>query len=572
LIDLAREVIAGPRKIGFLGIAMSPEGFSLLYSSWLPVRRAKGARETLRPAEIVTGIGDDPVVAFDWPRADLDAAAREFLIGLLSTACWRQIGEGWAAWWEEPPDAATLDACFAPFAHAFVLDGPGPRFLQDEAELESDAVGVGMLLMDMPGRGLFNRSHAIATMARGSAAISLFALQVFAPSGGRGHRTSLRGGGPLTTLLLPGPLTPGEPVPLWHQLWANVWWDDQWPDPADRPEAVFPWLGPTRVSDKGQTTTPEDVHPAQAFWGMPRRIRLDFEFNEEAAPCGLTGAVDRVIVRTYRTRPHGNNYAAWSRGHPLTPYYRKDSEWLPRQPRPERLGYRDWVGLVLADAAAAGATPAPAAAVVAAEHRLERMPPNVRHGTCLYAAGYDMDKMKPRGFVESEMPVRLVAEVVREDYEVVVRNLVFGAREAQGLLSGAIRTALWDREAPDASAGVRGLARERFWDETEGLFHSAVAALADALEATAADDDEAITTVMMSTRNGWREGLRRHVLAILDDLVPLDALEERDPERLVAARRNLVSGLSGCGKAGGLFYAALGLPPPEPKAKRRKAA
>lgn len=79
------------------------------------------------PDVLTAGVEDDPIVAFDWPRADLDAGAREFLIGSLSTACWRQVVEGWEDWWAEPPGAAALDACFAPFRDAFLLDGPGPR-------------------------------------------------------------------------------------------------------------------------------------------------------------------------------------------------------------------------------------------------------------------------------------------------------------------------------------------------------------------------------------------------------------------------------------------------------------
>ena len=559
---------------------MSSEPFSLLDAAWLPVRRASGVRVRIRPADLTTGIEDDPIVAFDWPRADLDAGAREFLIGLLSTTCWRQIGDDWEDWWHEPPDTATLDACFAPFRDAFLLDGPGPRFLQDQAELDGEAVPVGALLIDTPGANalrkntdLFVKRGRIEVLSRAAAAIGLFTLSAYAPAGGAGIRTSLRGGGPLTTLLLPGPRVPDQPVPLWHQLWANVFWDDGWDDPFERPERVFPWLAPTRVSDKGQVTTPEDVHPAQAFWGMPRRIRLDFEANEDGAPCDLTGAVDAVVARTYRTRPHGTNYAAWSLGHPLTPYYRSkptDPEWLPVHPQPGRLGYRDWVGLVLGDADGNASTRAPAAAVVQAEKRLGRMAQEVRRGTRLHAAGYDMDNMKPRGFVESEMPVRIVAQAVQDDFEVVVRNLVLGAREAQGILSSSVRHALWDREAPGADAGPRGLARERFWDETERPFHVIVGDLAEALEQTS--DDDAILEIMRRTRERWRDALRQRVLAIFDALVPLDALEERDAERLVAARRNLLWGLVGYGKAGGRFYAELGLPPPESKGKGSKAA
>ena len=207
----------------------------------------------------------------------------------------------------------------------------------------------------------------------------------------------------------------------------------------------------------------------------------------------------------------------------------------------------------------------------------------------LHAAGYDMDDMKPRGFVESEMPVRLVREDFRGEFEVVVRNLVLGAREAQGILASALRTALWNREAPGASAGARGLARERFWDETERPFHDAVAALAGGLEAAGgeaaletATADDAIPAIMTSARKRWRDQLRRSVFGIFDALVPLDQIEERRFERVengrslpggpIVARRNLRSGLYGYGKAGNAFYDALGLPPPERKRKGSKAA
>ena len=94
--------------------------------------------------------------------------------------------------------------------------------------------------------------------------------------------------------------------------------------------------------------------------------------------------------------------------------------------------------------------------------------------------------------------------------------------------------------------------------------------LAEALEQTS--DDDAILEIMRRTRERWRDALRQRVLAIFDALVPLDALEERDAERLVAARRNLLWGLTGYGKAGGRFYAELGLPPPESRRKGSKAA
>ena len=74
-------------------------------------------------------------------------------------------------------------------------------------------------------------------------------------------------------------------------------------DPAPRLDLprIFPWLAPTRVSAEGVTTTPQDVDELQQYWGMPRRIRLDFEPNVDRRACDLTGIIDDVIVCTYRT-------------------------------------------------------------------------------------------------------------------------------------------------------------------------------------------------------------------------------------------------------------------------------
>ena len=48
----------------------------------------------------------------------------------------------------------------------------------------------------------------------------------------------------------------------------------------------------------------------------------------------------------------------------------------------------------------------------------------------------------------------------------------------------------------------------------------------------------------------------------------MEAIEERDIERLVRARTGLGVGLAGYGKAGADFYKVLGLPPREPAGKK----
>ena len=110
--------------------------FNLIGRAWLPARRADGSVEHIRPADITSDIDGNPIMAVDWPRADFRVAAIEFLIGLVATACPPvDDEEAWLEGWDKPPTPGMLTAALAPIAHAFDLDGPGPRFLQDLEEL-----------------------------------------------------------------------------------------------------------------------------------------------------------------------------------------------------------------------------------------------------------------------------------------------------------------------------------------------------------------------------------------------------------------------------------------------------
>jgi CRISPR system Cascade subunit CasA len=176
--------------------------FSLLTEAWLPApRRASGSTHTIRHCDLTDGIDSDPIVALDWPRADFRLASLEFLIGLLATACPpADDDDGWFTWWEAPPTPDILHAAFAPFAEAFVLDGSGPRFMQDLEDFGGETNPVETLLIDAPGDQTkkknadhFVKRDAVTTMSRAAAAMSLFTLQSFAPAGGAGNRVGLRG-------------------------------------------------------------------------------------------------------------------------------------------------------------------------------------------------------------------------------------------------------------------------------------------------------------------------------------------------------------------------------------------
>ncbi|WP_348265452.1 type I-E CRISPR-associated protein Cse1/CasA, partial [Salmonella enterica] len=69
------------------------------------------------------------------------------------------------------------------------------------------------------------------------AGIALFAIQTNSAAGGAGYRVGMRGGGPLTRLVVP---QEEDKYTLWEKLWVNVLAQEEPPDLAKHP-LIFPW-------------------------------------------------------------------------------------------------------------------------------------------------------------------------------------------------------------------------------------------------------------------------------------------------------------------------------------------
>ncbi|HET9848465.1 MAG TPA: type I-E CRISPR-associated protein Cse1/CasA [Candidatus Dormibacteraeota bacterium] len=535
--------------------------FNLVDEQWLPARRADGHIEHIRPAEITSGIDTNPVVGIEWPRADFRIGSIEFLIGLIATACPpADDEEAWVEGWENPPSPEALAEAFVPLTHAFNLDGPGPRFLQDFDELPGEPDSPETLLIEASGANtrrnntaLLVKAGRITHLSRAAAAISLFTLQCYAPSGGRGNLTSVRGGGPLTTLASPGGV--GR-YSLWHLVWANTPRVSQ-PRGADL-SRVFPWLAPTRTADRFRATTPAEAHSLQAFWGMPRRIRLNFADNAECLPCDLTGVVDPAIVTGWRQRPNGIKYVAWE--HPLSPAYKdnKSGAWLPVHAQPGGIGYRHWLAIAVGDEAG---TRRPARAISDWRARSVNVLPS---GTSsrLFAAGYDMDNMKARAFVESEMPLPGTEPQASEAFDKVARRLVEAAGLTASALRNAVRQARFSRDTSTDSAPLASI-YENFWSTTQDPFFNLIEPITKAAGSWEAALD--------SVAPAWHWALKSTALRVFDEAAPLDpSTASFDPRRIVEARRNLFGTLDGRGPIGSRVFEALQLPLPEPKGKQRR--
>jgi CRISPR system Cascade subunit CasA len=520
--------------------------FNLLHNRWLPVRRRDGARACISPAQITDDIDGNPVVAIDWPRADFRIATLEFLIGLLATAHPPADEEAWLERWQQPPTPNELTAAFAPYAHAFNPDGDGPRFMQDfDAASGGKLEAPEALLLDTPGentiehnRDLMVRPDRFRRLSRASAAIALYTLQTYAPSGGRGYRTSVRGSSPLTTMVLPG----GADRPLWHMLWANV--PEGLPPAEHDLPRVFPWLAPMRVSPPpvGAITTPDHAHDLQCWWGTPRRIYLVCEPTTQGARCDLTGD-DIAMISGCVQLQYGVNYdsATWS--HPLTPYeHTKQNVWRPCRTDPA-VGYRHWAALVTGDN-----NERPAAVVSAWHRRAMDLDATTREQARLLYAGLACKQAKLEAFVESEMPLPGSASPeAQQAIAFLTQRLIAATSVVERALTQAMPRALADMA-------------DLLWPRTEPRFYQI---LRDAKPAAGAPVEQPLTDIAQS----WRGHLQAVALALFDEARPLTDPAVRDPARIVKDRKTLTDAMRGYRARGKALFEALLLPRPKGKAR-----
>ncbi|MBM3518222.1 MAG: type I-E CRISPR-associated protein Cse1/CasA, partial [Alphaproteobacteria bacterium] len=380
---------------------------------------------------------------------------------------------------------------------------------------------------------LFVKRAEVAVLSRALAAAALLTLQTYAPSGGKGHRTSLRGGGPLTTLVVAAP-EEGPPT-LWAQLWPNVLTKEQIAQlPGGNRKgvlaAIFPWMGATRVSGAGQVTAPDQVHPLQAFWGMPRRIRLSFE-SAQGRTCSLAGPADHTLVARYRSKSYGTNYkGGWL--HPLSPHYgNKEGAWLPVHAGQGGVSYRHWLGLIQDDR---NENRQPAAVV--SHFRLRRHPytGNKPQSFRFHAFGYDMDNMKARCWYDETMPLHVIDASRRNEFEKRIEAIITAAGIAAKAVQRAVKEGLFGPKAE--VRGDLGSIGERFWRDTERDFSATVSLLRVQLE-SGADPTELVLR--------WRANLGQAAERIFDDTVPMESVGDGAFRRIVEARRTLVRTLRG---------------------------
>jgi CRISPR system Cascade subunit CasA len=529
---------------------------NLLEAKWMPVRLRDGSLTWVAPHQLA----DEEVAGFDAPRADFNGALAQFAIGLLQTVAPVDSPMRWRTLFNSPPSADTLRDWFAPHAAAFEFDGDGARFMQDFdlRSIEGDAVGIAGLLIETPGENTLknNGDHFVKrglaeALCQHCAVLALFTLQVNAPAGGAGHRTGLRGGGPLTTLLVAQP-RPAAPRSLWHDLWLNVQEFPRFMGNTGRgdktaPHLTFPWLASIgAIQKEGGETSPIQVHPAHAFWAMPRRIRFDFDSVRHGV-CDLCGCKSDRLLHQYATRNYGLNYKGpWQ--HPLSPYYEAKDGWLPLHPQPGGIGYRHWLGCLLG--MQNDKRKLRVASVIdgfLANSTERKTGIELR----LWAFGFDMDNMKARCWYEAILPIYSIGECAPEARTSLREDVGYwlaGTDLAASYLRGAVKDAWFRGDARGSFEFIDA----SFWSRTEPAFY---ALLKERIE-VARDDEE---PDRLAAAGAWLNVIRNAALVLFDgQFVGAGLIERQHPARVSAAYRFLRTSLYG-----NKLREALGLPPIE---------
>ncbi len=450
---------------------------NLIEEAWIPVRLRGGAHVRIAPFQLTVGIESDPIVRIDSPRADFNGALLELLIGLLQTEVAPDDRSGWIDWKLNPPSPDELHDQMARAAPWFNLLGDGARFMQSLDVFDGQEKGIGDLIIGEPpfemikkNTDLFVKRGRVGGLCQCCTAAALYTANAYSPAAGRGHRTSLRGGGPVTTVIEADPATEADSQTLWHLCWLNVLPRGRFESlvPGNRglttASSIYPWAGPTRTSEGGESTTPEDMSPYHVFWGMPRRIRLHDDHLRPGSCDICSGEGD--LISGFDLRHGGVNYqGAWV--HPLTPHsFAESGEPAPLHMPRGGLGYRNWAALTVGRPQRSARREAAAVVFEALQDR-RRITGRAR----VHAFGFDVDNAKIRGWYGYSAPVYGLDEeannLLRDDAD----NLILAADEVAGNLRSTLGKARATGKAPDVAIAA-------FYRETEPAFLAAIDRLA----------------------------------------------------------------------------------------------
>lgn len=514
---------------------------NLLQDQWITIQRKNGGIEKIAPYQITDGVkSDNPIVDIVTPRPDFKGALYQFLIGLIQTIYPPKDDTEWDDRFTDPPSPEELKKATDKIDFAFDLFGEEVRFMQDISIIdESSATDISSLFIDSPGENTvkenkdhFVKRNTINCLCPNCAAVGLFTLQTNSPSGGQGHLTSIRGGGPLTTILKYDTKRIEDLIykTLWSDIYMNVMPKQYFHDKdkkLDQHLYIFPWITGNFIKrDKnGSKATTKDLHPLAVYWSYPRRIYLHRTQGDK--PCDICQEHSKDTIESFSMKPYGLDYGGGGWVHPLSPYYfKKDKElgdtWFPYHPQPGGIIYNNWLAFIYGKT-----NESRNAQVINYFHEKGR-----KEGqTQVYAFGYDMDNMKARCWYESSIPLYRIEPSYIDTFESAVTSLLQASTQVANNLQNTVKNA-WFSEGSKPKGSLDYI-KISFFKATENQFFTNVKAIRDNIDADSPLDDY--------TKWEWVKYLNEESLKIFDLYVESGSIEFENIKRIVNARTSLIS-------------------------------
>lgn len=521
------------------------KNYNLLNEDWIPVRRESGQEDWIAPHEVLDS--EDPPIAIVAPRADFTGALTEFLVALAQTTFAPLRAGDIKKLIFSPPTAQEWKSQLHPLKPAFELWGDGPAFMQDLARDFGKAKPSEQLLINAPGNNTIKKNkdlfvkHADIVLGPRAAAMAILTRQIYDNGLGGGYRSTLRGAGPITTIILGSTLW--ETICL-NLSTASVW--DQDVEAVQAPTAnVFPWMAPTQTSEGSKPpVTPEDLeHPFAVFWPMPGRYRLIFVDRDEPVECSVTGELTRRVAVEFEAAQYGNNYEG-PFVHPLSPF-EVDGEEVSYKRGRDVSGatgtYREWSGF---------ASPfenqheALTTRQFYEQYRYQWVKQSVSKPR-LWCFGYHTAQASAIAWVDFTLNLLVTdgddEDRIRQRERVSEHAGLFvkASTEAFRTVRGQLRKALFskppkvkggkwkkpsDKKIYKANLGDE--LKSRFWDATEDGFYRA-------LERISKEDD------IVEVHSEWLNTLRAEAYQIFDQVVGVEQLAYTNPKAIAIARNEL---------------------------------
>ena len=534
---------------------------NLLTDSWIPVRRVDDTQDSITPLDLLQDFEDNPVQRIDSVRPDFDGSLYQFLIGLYQILLSPINEEEWWDYFENTPKPEQLQERIDHLIPAFELDSGEHRFMQDirlpllskseNGKTKDTRVDIRECFLDYTSSP-FVKEGTIRKICPKCATAALITVQLNATGGGRGHRESIRKGGPLTTLVF----SLGPEERLWKTILLNILTITEYPTQANLSDfwkegirnlpLVFPWLEENPTSDNEEDvvyplessdrTTKLGLHPYHVYWNVPRRLLLDFQ-DTESGVCDLCGETSDSLVRKFWWVNHGASYERSLWRHPLTPYsINKDNELQPEGGGTEPLIYRNWMGYVVD-----GLKNISPATVV--QCCMRRMEGEARISDLkVYAFGYAASKAKVRYWQDALYPTIRIPEEFWENFLRNVEQIIVCAVDVEEILKKYFVQAYIGDQKRNGKSGKKERKRkistlelsQEFWSRTEPEFYQTISCIATAFLEDSGEE------AIQSRKRAWLDTILRVAKSeLFPEFVPFITNGAANPERVAQAHIRL---------------------------------